>query len=283
MGGTNRRPPGRRTCRVASAGCASCSAPELIETARERIPAEGPRRHRGRRGSSPARPAAPGELLTLGESEHARYVAGQALELWRGRPLSELEAWEPGVSEAHRLEEVRAFGMEEVAVEAGAGRGPSRRGPGPGGRDGRGRGPAGAAVGFARAGAIPGGAADGGTADPAPDPGRASAGAGTRPGTRTWSRWRRRSWVGTPSSRSRRRATSAPREGVSPYPGLAAYGGEDAESFVGREGGDPDLSRAAGHRRGCWRSSGPSGSGKSSFAPGQAPRRCNGTAPRSWC
>jgi DNA-binding SARP family transcriptional activator/WD40 repeat protein len=57
------------------------------------------------------------ELLTLGECERARYVATEALELWRGRPLVELEAWEPGVTEMHRLEEVRAE-LEELAVEA---------------------------------------------------------------------------------------------------------------------------------------------------------------------
>src|SRR5262249_38715595 len=36
------------------------------------------------------------ELVTLGEYEHARYVAGEALDLWRGRPLVELEQWEAG-------------------------------------------------------------------------------------------------------------------------------------------------------------------------------------------
>ena len=57
------------------------------------------------------------ELLTLQEPERARYAASQALRLWRGRPLSDLEAWEPGVTEAHRLEEVRAE-LEELEVEA---------------------------------------------------------------------------------------------------------------------------------------------------------------------
>ena len=58
-----------------------------------------------------------GELMTLRECERARYVAGQALELWRGRPLQDLEGWEPGQTEALRLEEVRAE-LEELMVDA---------------------------------------------------------------------------------------------------------------------------------------------------------------------
>ena len=57
------------------------------------------------------------ELMTLHECERARYVAAQALELWRGRPLQDLEGWDPGLTEAHRLEEVRAE-LEELVVEA---------------------------------------------------------------------------------------------------------------------------------------------------------------------
>jgi DNA-binding SARP family transcriptional activator/WD40 repeat protein len=57
------------------------------------------------------------ELLTLGECERARYVATEALDLWRGRPLVELDAWGPGVTEVHRLEEVHAE-LEELEVEA---------------------------------------------------------------------------------------------------------------------------------------------------------------------
>ena len=55
--------------------------------------------------------------MTLHECERARYVATQALELWRGRPLQTWSAWEPGVTEAHRLEEVHAE-LEELVVEA---------------------------------------------------------------------------------------------------------------------------------------------------------------------
>lgn len=57
------------------------------------------------------------ELLTLRESEHARYVASRALALWRGRPLEDLEQWETGLVEAGRLTEVRSE-LEELVIEA---------------------------------------------------------------------------------------------------------------------------------------------------------------------
>ena len=57
------------------------------------------------------------ELIVLREYEHARYVAGQGLALWRGRPLAELEQWEAGAAEAGRLCELQA-GLEELALEA---------------------------------------------------------------------------------------------------------------------------------------------------------------------
>ena len=57
------------------------------------------------------------ELLTLREFERARYVATQALDLWRGRPLAELEQWDEGSAEAGRLTELRA-GLEEISIEA---------------------------------------------------------------------------------------------------------------------------------------------------------------------
>ncbi len=62
------------------------------------------------------------ELLTLGESERAMYTLGQALGLWRGRPLVELEEWEPGAVEARRLEELRLEAQDlwlEAALQAG--------------------------------------------------------------------------------------------------------------------------------------------------------------------
>ncbi|MFZ2012254.1 MAG: BTAD domain-containing putative transcriptional regulator [Nocardioides sp.] len=90
--------------------------PDLIETAghgyRLRAPADTVDTDEFIRAAGRAR-----ELLTLHEPERARYVASQALALWRGRPLTELEAWEPGVTELHRLEETR-LELEELAVEA---------------------------------------------------------------------------------------------------------------------------------------------------------------------
>jgi WD40 repeat protein/DNA-binding SARP family transcriptional activator len=57
------------------------------------------------------------ELLTLGEPERAAHVIGEALALWRGRALVELEGWEPGRIEAERLEELRRD-AEELALDA---------------------------------------------------------------------------------------------------------------------------------------------------------------------
>ncbi|MFN8136152.1 MAG: BTAD domain-containing putative transcriptional regulator [Propionicimonas sp.] len=95
--------------------------PGLIETARQgyrlRVPLDTVDADEFVRAAGRAR-----ELLTLHEPERARYVAAKALELWRGRPLSDLEAWEPGLTEVHRLEEVR-LELEEVAVEAALGSG----------------------------------------------------------------------------------------------------------------------------------------------------------------
>ena len=90
--------------------------PDLIETAghgyRLRVPADTVDTDEFIRAAGRAR-----ELLTLHEPERANYVASQALRLWRGRPLTELEAWEPGVTELHRLEEMR-LELEELAVKS---------------------------------------------------------------------------------------------------------------------------------------------------------------------
>ncbi len=89
---------------------------DLIETAgqgyRLRAPADSVDADEFTRAAARAR-----ELLTLHEPERARYVASKALDLWRGRPLTELEAWAPAVTEVHRLEEVR-LELEEQKVEA---------------------------------------------------------------------------------------------------------------------------------------------------------------------
>jgi DNA-binding SARP family transcriptional activator/WD40 repeat protein len=57
------------------------------------------------------------ELLTLGETERAAHVIGEALALWRGPALVELEGWTPGRIEAARLEELR-LDAQEVQLEA---------------------------------------------------------------------------------------------------------------------------------------------------------------------
>ena len=62
------------------------------------------------------------ELLDLGQPERAAYTFGEALELWHGPPLPELEEWEPGRIEAARLEELRLEAQElqvEAAIRAG--------------------------------------------------------------------------------------------------------------------------------------------------------------------
>ena len=57
------------------------------------------------------------ELLALGEYDRAAYVSGEALALWRGPPLRELEDWDAGRIEAGRLDELR-LDVEEVRMEA---------------------------------------------------------------------------------------------------------------------------------------------------------------------
>jgi DNA-binding SARP family transcriptional activator/WD40 repeat protein len=57
------------------------------------------------------------ELLTLGEPHRAVYLVDQALSWWRGRPLVEVEDWEPGRIEAERLEELRRD-TEELRLDA---------------------------------------------------------------------------------------------------------------------------------------------------------------------
>jgi DNA-binding SARP family transcriptional activator/WD40 repeat protein/energy-coupling factor transporter ATP-binding protein EcfA2 len=57
------------------------------------------------------------ELLMLAEPERAAYVLDEALSLWRGSPLSELDAWAPGTIERNRLEELRRD-AEELSIDA---------------------------------------------------------------------------------------------------------------------------------------------------------------------
>jgi WD40 repeat protein/DNA-binding SARP family transcriptional activator len=57
------------------------------------------------------------ELLTLGEPDRAAYVVDEALGLWRGRALVELDGWEPGRVEAARLQGMR-LDAEELRLDA---------------------------------------------------------------------------------------------------------------------------------------------------------------------
>ena len=57
------------------------------------------------------------ELLTLGEYDRAAYVSAEALALWRGPALRELESWDAGRIEAGRLDELR-LDAEEVRLDA---------------------------------------------------------------------------------------------------------------------------------------------------------------------
>jgi WD40 repeat protein/energy-coupling factor transporter ATP-binding protein EcfA2 len=62
------------------------------------------------------------ELVGLGEADRAWFVLEQALGLWRGRALPELEDWEPGRVAAERLETLRMDAEElmlDAAVRAG--------------------------------------------------------------------------------------------------------------------------------------------------------------------
>jgi len=57
------------------------------------------------------------EALSLGDPARSSYLAQEALELWRGPALGDLEEWEPGRVEAARLDGLR-MEAEEVWVEA---------------------------------------------------------------------------------------------------------------------------------------------------------------------
>jgi DNA-binding SARP family transcriptional activator/WD40 repeat protein len=57
------------------------------------------------------------EALAAGDSARSSYLAREALQLWRGPVLPDLEEWEPGRVETSRLEGLR-MDAEEVLVEA---------------------------------------------------------------------------------------------------------------------------------------------------------------------
>ena len=57
------------------------------------------------------------ELLTLGEADRAAYVVDEALGLWRGPALVDLDRWEAGRVEAARLQGLR-LDAEELRLDA---------------------------------------------------------------------------------------------------------------------------------------------------------------------
>jgi DNA-binding SARP family transcriptional activator/WD40 repeat protein/energy-coupling factor transporter ATP-binding protein EcfA2 len=57
------------------------------------------------------------ELVALGHSDQAAYAADEALALWHGTALADLEDWEPGRGEAIRLGELRLL-VEELRMTA---------------------------------------------------------------------------------------------------------------------------------------------------------------------
>ncbi|HEU4911211.1 MAG TPA: BTAD domain-containing putative transcriptional regulator [Actinomycetes bacterium] len=66
------------------------------------------------------------ELVVLGQPDRAAYVADEALALWRGPPLAELEQWEAARAEISRLNELR-MEAEELRIEAALRSGQHRR------------------------------------------------------------------------------------------------------------------------------------------------------------
>ncbi|MFC4786258.1 nSTAND1 domain-containing NTPase [Nocardioides sp. MAHUQ-72] len=57
------------------------------------------------------------DALAAGDPARSSYLARESLQLWRGRPVPDLEEWEPGRVETTRLEGLR-MDAEELLVEA---------------------------------------------------------------------------------------------------------------------------------------------------------------------
>ena len=57
------------------------------------------------------------QFLRQGDADRAVHALREALALWRGRPLAELQEWEPGRFEAERLEAMRRE-AEEAVIDA---------------------------------------------------------------------------------------------------------------------------------------------------------------------
>ena len=98
-------------------GCASCWARHAIETVDARLPAGAAAERGGCPRVRAAGGARPGSCWSSGSPSGRRTCWAEALALWRGTPLAELEEWEPGRIEAERLEELRRD-AEELRVDA---------------------------------------------------------------------------------------------------------------------------------------------------------------------
>ena len=95
-----RRTLGHRTIETTPAGYRLVVDPESVDARRfERLVGRG------------------NELLVVGEPDRAAHIFGEALALWRGKALVEVEDWAPGRIEATRLEGLR-LDAEEAVLEA---------------------------------------------------------------------------------------------------------------------------------------------------------------------
>ena len=115
------------------------------------------------------------------DADRAAFVLGEALSLWRGQALGDVEDWGPGRIEAGRLDELHRE-AEELYVEASLriwalGEGAGSR-PDLGARAAVAR----TTLGTARAGAVPGRTAERGADHPAPGPEGVQPGPRRRPG-----------------------------------------------------------------------------------------------------
>ena len=205
-------------------------------------------------------------LAATGEPDRAAAAFTRALGLWRGRPFEDLDGWEPGRSEAARLEELRRSAEEEL-LDARLAAGEHRAGGCCGGGVGRRGAAARATLGDPGAGPVP--LWPPGRRLAIAGPGAATAGRPARastPGPSSW-RWRRRSCARTT-------ALAAPEppaavSGECPYKGLAAYDVGDADVFFGR---DHEVAACLERLRSTplLVVAGPSGCGKSSLVARRA-------------
>ena len=108
---------GRRWSRAASCGCASVLGAAAIESGAVGLPPDADRRRARPPACSSGCSSEAGRRWPGGDPARASYLVQEALDLWRGRALADLEEWEPGRVEAARLEGLR-MDAEELRVEA---------------------------------------------------------------------------------------------------------------------------------------------------------------------